>query len=265
MNCYLCLAEHLSLNAAGTCIECSQGACTKPSSRRDHVFHGDRCACGCRKFVCEADMDDHSRRVHSGSVPTCFPALAFQGSTRALATALQLPSAQDPTTRSDAVTVLNQFLNYIMPGQTLLWAARNELPTQYWHSELLVGRPSREGVFFYDLFFNSMTDRVASLALRTLGDSLRVTDLSSISKKLSAPVRSLITVIADEHGTAERTTRRVFDGPVEAATAVEQLNQWLPSKEALGSLPQIPPTLDDKAIVSWLFEPDLASSPSANA
>ena len=59
MYCYLCLAEQLSLNAAGVCVECSQGACAKPSSRRDHVFHGDKCACGCRKFVCEADMDDH--------------------------------------------------------------------------------------------------------------------------------------------------------------------------------------------------------------
>jgi hypothetical protein len=264
MGCYLCLAEQLKLNAAGTCVECFQGACAKPSSRRDHVFHGDRCACGCRKFVCEADMDEHSRHVHNGSVPTCFPALAVQGSTRALSTALQLPNAPDSATRNDAIQTLNHFLNYVMPGQTLLWANRNDLPKQYWSSEPLPGRPSRQGVFFYDSFYQGMTDRVAALALRTLGDSLRITDLSPVSKKLNSSMRNLVALIADQHGTTTRSARHTFDSQLEADTIVDQLHQWLPlEEEALQSLPQIPPTLEDKAIVLWLFEPDLASSPSA--
>ena len=261
MYCYLCLGEQLTLNAAGVCVECSQAACTKPSSRRDHVFHGDRCVCSCRKFVCEADMDEHSRRVHGGSVPTCFPALSMQGSTRALGTALSLPQKEDAKNRDEAIRILNQFLNYVMPGQELLWRARTEVPKEYWYSEPLPGRPSRSGVFFEELFFQNMADRVGSLALRTLGDSLRATDLTAVSKRLEAPARSLITFIEDEHGTMPRSHRKVFQDPLEVDGTVDQLQLWLPSREALQSLPRMPPKLDDTAIVSWLFEPDLANSP----
>jgi hypothetical protein len=118
--------------------------------------------------------------------------------------------------RDEGIGVLNQFLNYVMPGQTLLWGARTEVPPQYWYSQPLSGRRSREGVFFHELFFQSIADRVASLALRTLGDSLRLTDLSAVAKKLKASTRSLITFVEDERGTdaevAPKHFRRSFGG-----------------------------------------------------
>ena len=106
-----------------------------------------------------------------------------------------------------------------------------------------------------------MADRVASVALRALGDSLRVTNLTAVAKKLTAPARTLISLIEKQHGTIPQTHRNIFDGPLEVDVAVNQLQLWLPSKEALQSLPQMPPKMKDTEIVSWLFERDLANSP----
>ena len=116
-------------------------------------------------------------------------------------------------------------------------------------------------MFFDDLFFESMTDRVASLALRTLGDSLRATDLSSLSKNLNADARSLVTFIVDKHGMTRTLPKNVFTSPLEVDAFVDQLHEWLPGQEELQSLPPIPATLDDRGLVTWLFEPDLATSP----
>jgi hypothetical protein len=185
----------------------------------------------------------------------------MQDSMRALGTALALPQQEDAKNRDEAILILNQFLNYVRPGQLLLWSARTEMPEQYWYSEPLPGRSPRLGVFFQELFFQGMANRVASLALRTLGDSLRALDLTFVSKQLEADTQERIKFIENEYGMMSTLQRQAIKEPLEIAGTVEHFRRWLPSGETLQGLPSRPP-LDDTAIVSWLFEPDLAGSPS---
>lgn len=201
-------------------------------------------------------MDDHSKRAHSGSVPTCFPAITMTVSARTVAAALSLPNIQTPEEHDKATKVVNEFLNYIRPGHNVLSDFRKDLPREYWETRPLPGKPARMGVFFRDAFFQTTAPKVASVAVRTLGDVFRKTNMVPIVRQLDAGAKSTVSHIEAQSILASADHEVVTDAK-EIKDATVHLNM-LPSQEMIRSLPQLPADLNDEGLAAWLFELDLA-------
>lgn len=119
----------------GICPVCHFAVCAHPSGRANGYFHAEQCSCGCRKLICEFDINEHAVKVHGQSGPEpCFPALtgttALQAAGGAAAALGDAGGAGDPGDEGDAGSAddpghpiteavaadLNRFLNVVRPG-----------------------------------------------------------------------------------------------------------------------------------------------------
>jgi hypothetical protein len=135
VNCAICSQQGLQLAGNATCVECGIAVCVRPPQRRDKVFHGDRCTCGCSHFVCETDLVRHARK-HGGTPTSCFGYLAMSislgawGTSSAPAGGVSGPTSSTLVGPADVVA-LNRFLNCVTPGHEALGGAVRRLLTTW--------------------------------------------------------------------------------------------------------------------------------------
>lgn len=256
MDCYLCSNEALSVRAKGLCAVCNQAACSNPSKRHDRVFHGDTCVCGCGKFVCEADIDEHARRKHSGSAPTCFPKIAAVGSTRMLNLAASVIVSGLPVPDPGTVRHLNEFLNHISPGSQTL---RDERASVAWTLTIdgpEYGRSDRPSVYFTSEFFTrAVMKRLSGLAAETLGKTCLRLEMGPIFDAMQQGDANSLEWILE---------RYAYDGgglfptlhttEAETKALAEVFDRWLPNKDQLRFLRDVPIRQQHEKVLSWLEE-----------
>jgi hypothetical protein len=157
MICCYCHDEEIDIQASGTCVECQNPACSRPSGRPDSRFHGERCRqTSCNKFVCEFDVHDHlggMPTVVSKAIPTCFPYLTVGVSFDTLVAAeTSLGHREDAPLPVSANRVFTRATNLLEPVQRNHATGQNESVEAYAQNKDAASRwPFRMRSEFFDV------------------------------------------------------------------------------------------------------------------
>lgn len=172
MNCYICaIRGGYPTQQGGLCSVCQRWVCVMPSSRPDGKVHGDNCACGCGRLVCQYHHIKHSA-IHTEVVPApCFARFSI-GAARDTARASAGLLHEDPRFGLDDI---DDFLRVVAPGTDALFNATIprgavfERNSEYIEPEM---RPFR-----LELFSRVRILRVSALAIRAIEDAARLLEV----------------------------------------------------------------------------------------
>lgn len=172
--------------------------------RKDPVFHGERCACGCLGLFCLAHAREHATGPkHNSTLANCFSGLALSLAGAALGESART----DSEISAKGKRSIADFLQHGEPGWKALFNRRTIGESSLYRMEES-DWPIRR-LMLQDEFFNATRlERVAALAARTARRALR--NLSD-SNRLSIPGEMRTGPRRTPVGLVSKALRRTFD------------------------------------------------------
>ena len=216
-DCYICDDEGVTTASKGLCSDCSQFACGAPSKRTDGRYHGAQCKCGCKKFVCKLDIEDHANR-HGSSPEGCFPGFVLDVGAAVLEATHDALQQEGTNLRKKVASAGEDLLIAVGPGPRVL---REVLSTtnDYLLEERSIGKRTSFEITPGKLTLGHMK-RLAALAARAIANVNEFYDLGPIMLDLQRTQRrSLMAAIAFhadpiETGVPRPTAQLLVEQPV---------------------------------------------------
>jgi hypothetical protein len=255
-DCYICDDENVTTKAQGLCADCNQFACGDPSNRTDHKFHGMRCHCTCRKFICKLDMTTHALH-EGGTTARCFPDYTLDSGAALLSAAQEVLAPEASVSFERVADAASDFLVAVDPGPAALRKAMLEFGASILE-EFAVG--DRFSFRVQTSFVTpQLVRRLAALAARSIAQVDRLHNLSLVALELPERQRRSLGNIQSGHPDRRPVKREHRMAPMvrlPSSSLVQSLRNQLPDPAFIRSIEPAPPMNNADDIAKWVLQLD---------